>query len=49
MAAALTELDKSGITSDGYRNATMRLIKISRIDGLVTIGILALMVFKPVL
>lgn len=49
MAAALTELDKSEITSDGYRSATMRLIRISRIDGLVTIGILALMVFKPVL
>ncbi len=47
ITTALIELDKGGVTGDAYRHAATRLINISRLDGLVTIAILALMVFKP--
>lgn len=44
---ALAELDEGGVRSPAYLVTANKLIGIARVDGFVTIGILALMVFKP--
>ena len=46
-AVALAKLDDEGASGTGYRTAANRLIRVARVDGFVTITILALMVFKP--
>ena len=46
-AAALAKLKDEGASGAGYRTAANRLIRVARVDGFVTITILALMVFKP--
>lgn len=46
-AGALELLASEGAKGQNYVSATRKLIQVVRIDGVVVVGILALMVFKP--